>query len=246
MCSVCCCRSGVVRRMRRPDRRLDFSIFLPPGLSGFEANERCVSRFLVLAFSLWQTFVRCFVPLGRVHALNHTQSLHDGILRPSWRRWSSGTCIRLTPTGSHGAPFSPMSNLISHLFAAPHPQVWKFLLGYFPYESTRGERKALQANKAKEYEVLKAQWQSVSEDQVRAPQYSSLLSCFLASASDSHRLGGKILADSSITASKHLILFEVDSVAGYNPLQDTCNHSSVHVVFTHLLGALRVAPKCCF
>jgi hypothetical protein len=45
-------------------------------------------------------------------------------------------------------------------------QVWKFLLGYYPYESTRSERKALQAEKAKEYEVLKAQWQSVSEDQV--------------------------------------------------------------------------------
>jgi hypothetical protein len=45
-------------------------------------------------------------------------------------------------------------------------QVWKFLLGYYPYESTRSERKALQSEKAKEYEVLKSQWQSVSEDQV--------------------------------------------------------------------------------
>lgn len=45
--------------------------------------------------------------------------------------------------------------------------MWKFLLGYFPYESTRSERKALQADKGKEYGVLKSQWQSVSEDQVR-------------------------------------------------------------------------------
>ncbi|KAG7276745.1 hypothetical protein CRUP_030362 [Coryphaenoides rupestris] len=43
--------------------------------------------------------------------------------------------------------------------------VWKFLLGYFPWDSTLEERKALQRAKTDEYFRMKLQWKSVSEEQ---------------------------------------------------------------------------------
>ncbi|CAL8263677.1 unnamed protein product [Merluccius merluccius] len=45
--------------------------------------------------------------------------------------------------------------------------VWKFLLGYFPWDSTLEERKALQRAKTDEYFRMKLQWKSVSEEQER-------------------------------------------------------------------------------
>ncbi|CAK9872932.1 unnamed protein product [Sphagnum jensenii] len=45
--------------------------------------------------------------------------------------------------------------------------VWKFLLGYYNFDSTHTMRKALVVKKREEYRVLKSQWQSVSEDQAK-------------------------------------------------------------------------------
>ncbi|KAM5132068.1 TBC1 domain family member 17 isoform 3-T3 [Mantella aurantiaca] len=44
---------------------------------------------------------------------------------------------------------------------------WKFLLGYYPWDSTAEERKALVRRKTDEYFRMKLQWKSVSEDQER-------------------------------------------------------------------------------
>eukprot|EP00897_Mesotaenium_endlicherianum_P003037 jgi/Mesen1/2761/ME000017S02126 len=46
-------------------------------------------------------------------------------------------------------------------------EVWKFLLGYFPFDSTREQRAKLVAEKKEEYTLLKAQWQSVTPQQER-------------------------------------------------------------------------------
>uniref|UniRef100_UPI0037E8BA07 TBC1 domain family member 15 isoform X1 n=1 Tax=Semicossyphus pulcher TaxID=241346 RepID=UPI0037E8BA07 len=50
---------------------------------------------------------------------------------------------------------------------AVRKEAWKFLLGYFPWESTLEERKALQRAKTDEYFRMKLQWKSVSEEQER-------------------------------------------------------------------------------
>ncbi|XP_067830479.1 TBC1 domain family member 17 isoform X4 [Heptranchias perlo] len=44
-------------------------------------------------------------------------------------------------------------------------EVWKFLLGYYPWDSTAEERKALVKQKTDEYFRMKLQWKSVTEDQ---------------------------------------------------------------------------------
>uniref|UniRef100_V9KEN0 TBC1 domain family member 15 n=1 Tax=Callorhinchus milii TaxID=7868 RepID=V9KEN0_CALMI len=44
-------------------------------------------------------------------------------------------------------------------------EVWKFLLGYYPWDSTTEERKALLKAKTDEYFRMKLQWKSVTEDQ---------------------------------------------------------------------------------
>ncbi|XP_035258021.1 TBC1 domain family member 15 [Anguilla anguilla] len=48
---------------------------------------------------------------------------------------------------------------------AVRKEAWKFLLGYFPWDSTRDERKNLQKRKTDEYFKMKLQWKSVSEEQ---------------------------------------------------------------------------------
>uniref|UniRef100_A0A3B3Z830 TBC1 domain family member 15 n=1 Tax=Periophthalmus magnuspinnatus TaxID=409849 RepID=A0A3B3Z830_9GOBI len=50
---------------------------------------------------------------------------------------------------------------------AVRKEAWKFLLGYFPWNSTVEERKALQRSKTDEYFRMKLQWKSVSEEQER-------------------------------------------------------------------------------
>ncbi|XP_039989018.1 TBC1 domain family member 15 isoform X3 [Xiphias gladius] len=50
---------------------------------------------------------------------------------------------------------------------AVRKEAWKFLLGYFRWDSTLEERKALQRNKTDEYFRMKLQWKSVSEEQER-------------------------------------------------------------------------------
>jgi hypothetical protein len=47
------------------------------------------------------------------------------------------------------------------------PELWKFLLGYYKFDSTKGEREALVLSKREEYKVLQTQWQTVSEDQAK-------------------------------------------------------------------------------
>lgn len=46
-------------------------------------------------------------------------------------------------------------------------KVWKFLLGYFSYNSTHKERAELVLKKREEYMILKAQWQTISEEQTK-------------------------------------------------------------------------------
>uniref|UniRef100_A0A3Q4B3U1 TBC1 domain family member 15 n=1 Tax=Mola mola TaxID=94237 RepID=A0A3Q4B3U1_MOLML len=46
-------------------------------------------------------------------------------------------------------------------------EAWKFLLGYFPWDSTLEERKVLHRAKTDEYFKMKLQWKSVSEEQER-------------------------------------------------------------------------------
>ncbi|XP_030646506.1 TBC1 domain family member 15 [Chanos chanos] len=50
---------------------------------------------------------------------------------------------------------------------AVRKEAWKFLLGYFPWDSTHDERKNLQKRKTDEYFRMKLQWKSVSEEQER-------------------------------------------------------------------------------
>jgi len=40
--------------------------------------------------------------------------------------------------------------------------VWKFLLGFFPFDSTEAEREFLREERRAEYEVLKKQWTTIS------------------------------------------------------------------------------------
>ncbi|XP_069048384.1 TBC1 domain family member 15 isoform X1 [Lepisosteus oculatus] len=58
-------------------------------------------------------------------------------------------------------------------------EAWKFLLGYFPWNSTRDERKNLQKRKTDEYFRMKLQWKSISEEQEkrnsRLRDYRSLI-----------------------------------------------------------------------
>ncbi|XP_037701601.1 TBC1 domain family member 15 isoform X7 [Choloepus didactylus] len=58
-------------------------------------------------------------------------------------------------------------------------QAWKFLLGYFPWDSTKEERTQLQKQKIEEYFRMKLQWKSVSEEQEkrnsRLRDYRSLI-----------------------------------------------------------------------
>ncbi|ONK78949.1 uncharacterized protein A4U43_C01F1330 [Asparagus officinalis] len=46
-------------------------------------------------------------------------------------------------------------------------EIWKFLLGYYAYDSTFAEREYLAAVKKLEYETIKSQWQNISEAQAR-------------------------------------------------------------------------------
>uniref|UniRef100_A0A8D2NQ85 TBC1 domain family member 15 n=2 Tax=Zosterops lateralis melanops TaxID=1220523 RepID=A0A8D2NQ85_ZOSLA len=61
-------------------------------------------------------------------------------------------------------------------------EVWKFLLGYFPWNSTKEERANLQKRKTDEYFRMKLQWKSVSEEQEkrnsRLRDYRSLIGKF--------------------------------------------------------------------
>uniref|UniRef100_A0A4W3GGI5 TBC1 domain family member 15 n=1 Tax=Callorhinchus milii TaxID=7868 RepID=A0A4W3GGI5_CALMI len=65
------------------------------------------------------------------------------------------------------------------LCQAVRKEAWKFLLGYFPWHSTREERKPLQKRKTDEYFRMKLQWKSVSEEQeqrnTRLKEYKSLI-----------------------------------------------------------------------
>ncbi|KAJ8559902.1 hypothetical protein K7X08_003960 [Anisodus acutangulus] len=46
-------------------------------------------------------------------------------------------------------------------------EVWRFLLGYHPYDSTYAERKYLVSIKKSEYETIKNQWKSISKEQAK-------------------------------------------------------------------------------
>jgi hypothetical protein len=44
-------------------------------------------------------------------------------------------------------------------------EVWKFLLGYFPWDSTHVDRQKLRKQKVEEYFQMKLQWRSVTPGQ---------------------------------------------------------------------------------
>ena len=50
---------------------------------------------------------------------------------------------------------------------AARPEVWKFLLGVYPADSTAEQRRALRQAKAAEYAQLKQQWQTISRPQAQ-------------------------------------------------------------------------------
>ncbi|KAL7982599.1 hypothetical protein Chor_010197, partial [Crotalus horridus] len=58
-------------------------------------------------------------------------------------------------------------------------EVWKFLLGYYSWNTTRDERTSMQKRKTDEYFRMKLQWKSVSEEQekrnTRLRDYRSLI-----------------------------------------------------------------------
>ncbi|XP_060268430.1 TBC1 domain family member 15 isoform X6 [Ovis aries] len=72
--------------------------------------------------------------------------------------------------------FEVITKGLSH---ALRKQAWKFLLGYFPWDSTKEERTQLQKQKTDEYFRMKLQWKSVSEEQEkrnsRLRDYRSLI-----------------------------------------------------------------------
>jgi len=49
--------------------------------------------------------------------------------------------------------------------ASLRPEVWKFLLKYYPFESTYEERELIRQQKEVEYSIYKSQWQSITEEQ---------------------------------------------------------------------------------
>ncbi|XP_040837512.1 TBC1 domain family member 15 isoform X4 [Ochotona curzoniae] len=69
--------------------------------------------------------------------------------------------------------------ILNGLSHALRKQAWKFLLGYFPWDSTKEERAQLQKQKTDEYFRMKLQWKSVSEEQEkrnsRLRDYRSLI-----------------------------------------------------------------------
>ena len=42
---------------------------------------------------------------------------------------------------------------------------WKFLLSFYPHDSTRAQREALVKAKDKEYARMRSQWQTLNEEQ---------------------------------------------------------------------------------
>lgn len=44
-------------------------------------------------------------------------------------------------------------------------EVWKFLLGYFPWDSTRADRQKLRKQKTDEYFQMKLQWRTITAGQ---------------------------------------------------------------------------------
>ncbi|XP_041852007.1 TBC1 domain family member 15 isoform X2 [Melanotaenia boesemani] len=65
------------------------------------------------------------------------------------------------------------------LYHVLRKEAWKFLLGYFPWNSTLEDRKSVQRSKTDEYFRMKLQWKSVSEEQEkrnsRLRDYRSLI-----------------------------------------------------------------------
>lgn len=53
----------------------------------------------------------------------------------------------------------PSSQHASGVWLACGGQVWKFLLGYYPWDSTYAERRALDEAKREEYFIYKRQWE---------------------------------------------------------------------------------------
>lgn len=53
-------------------------------------------------------------------------------------------------------------------------EAWKFILGYFPFNSTYEDRSKIREEKSEEYMVMKRQWQTMSEHQIkRFAEFSS-------------------------------------------------------------------------
>lgn len=55
--------------------------------------------------------------------------------------------------------FKGVENSIRH-------EVWKYLLGYYPWNSTREQRILIDKHQKTEYERMKVQWMNMSSDQI--------------------------------------------------------------------------------
>lgn len=44
-------------------------------------------------------------------------------------------------------------------------KAWKYLLGFYAYDSTRADRRTLRRKKKAEYERMKAQWVTLNDEQ---------------------------------------------------------------------------------
>lgn len=49
--------------------------------------------------------------------------------------------------------------------ASLRPEVWKYLLNYYPFNSTYEERELIKKQKQVEYSIYRSQWESVTEEQ---------------------------------------------------------------------------------
>ncbi|CAF95137.1 unnamed protein product, partial [Tetraodon nigroviridis] len=97
----------------------------------------------------WEEFLD---PQGRVE---NPERVKDLVFRGVRLQAAANLCGRLFPAcGLFQGVASPLRK-----------ELWKFLLGFYPWRSTAEEREAILRSKTDEYFRMKVQWKSVSEEQ---------------------------------------------------------------------------------
>ncbi|KAH7444094.1 hypothetical protein KP509_02G064400 [Ceratopteris richardii] len=115
-----------------------------------------------------------------LHSVDHRQE--PAVCTPSYSSDIDTSCTgdRLTPLGNEewANYFDTEGHIaLSHalrkriFYGGIEPglrhEVWKFLLGHFPYDSTYKQRAQLVVKKREEYLILKSQWQTITEQQAK-------------------------------------------------------------------------------